>query len=115
MKFSAAFRKSFFCFVICCLLSGCSEDTLSRLDKDDIHFAGFYSDYLLKSGVVTDNEDIVLAALDAADINELLVRHALTRESLKSKIEKYKKNPELWRLVLVQVRANIVKKTDAGQ
>ncbi len=99
--------------VVCC--QDAVKINLSRLDKDDIHFAGFYSDYLLKSGVVTDNEDVVLAALDAADINELLVRHALTRESLKSKIEKYKKNPELWRLVLVQVRANIVKKTDAGQ
>jgi hypothetical protein len=116
MKFCNTFRLSFYCFVCCFVLSGCSETKLPSLDKDDIHFAGFYSDYLLQSGVVAgDKEDVVLAALDTNDINELLVRHALTPERLNRKTEEYKKNPELWRLVLVQIRANIVKKTGTGK
>ena len=115
MKFCNTFRGSFVCLVFVCALSGCSEKKLSPLDKDDVHFAGFYSDYLLESGVATSNEDVVLTLLDSGDINELLVRHALTRERLNRKMEAYKKNPELWKSILVRVRANVFKKTGAAQ
>lgn len=113
MKFCNTFRRSFFCFVFCCTLLGCSEKRSLVLDKDDIHFAGFYSDYLLESGVVPANENVVLSVIDSSDINELLARHSLTRERLNRKVVAYKNNPELWRSLLVRVRANILKKTDA--
>ena len=103
------------CLVFGFVLSGCSGKSVSPLDKDDIRFAGFYSDYLLESGVVTGNQADVLTALDSTGINALLVRHALTRESLNRKIESYKKSPELWQSILVQVRANLLKKTDAAK
>ena len=82
--------------VFVCALSGCSEKRLSPLDRDDVHFAGFYSDYLLESGVAVGNAGARLSRLDSADINELLARHALNRESLNRKMALYRKNPELW-------------------
>jgi len=115
MKFCNAFRNFFLCILCVCALSGCGQKGAPTLDRDDVHFAGFYSDYLLKSGVATGNEDRALFSLDSAEINELLQRHALTRERLTRKIELYKKNPELWKLILVQVRANIFKKTGVGE
>jgi hypothetical protein len=115
MKFCDTFRRSFFCLVFGCALLGCSEKKAFLLDKEDIHFAGFYSDYLLESGVVSANENLVLSALDSSNINKLLARHALTRERLSRKVVDYKNNPELWRLVLVRVRTNILNKSDAGQ
>ena len=107
MKFFDALRTSFFCFVVCYSLSGCSEKKTSGLDKDDIRVAGFYCDYLLISGVEPRDGGVELTAIDSVDLNELLVRHALTQESMTRKIDAYKKNPELWRSVLEQVRANI--------
>ncbi len=115
MKFCDAFRNSFLSLVCVCALSGCGEKGVSPLDRDDVHFAGFYSDYLLKSGVATGNEEVALSSLDSAEINELLASHALTRERMTRKMEVYKKNPELWKLILVQVRANIFKKTGVGE
>ena len=115
MKFCNTFRNSLFCMMFVCVLSGCSEKRLSPLDRDDVHFAGFYSDYLLESGVAVGNAGARLSRLDSADINELLARHALNRESLNRKMALYRKYPELWRSILVQVRANIFKKTGAGQ
>ncbi len=115
MKFSETFRKSFFCFVLGCALLGCSEKKSFSLDKDDIRFAGFYSDYLLESGVVAAHEAVALSALDPSEINALLARHALTRDRMNRKIAAYKRNPELWRSVLLQVRIRILKKTDAAQ
>ncbi len=115
MKFGDTFRRSFFCFVFCCALLGCSEKKTVLLDKDDIHFAGFYSDYLLESGVVPANENLALSALGSSNINMLLARHGLTRELLSRKVVAYKNNPERWRLVLVRVRTNILNKSDAGQ
>ncbi len=115
MKFCDAFRSAFLCLVCVFVLSGCGEKRVSPLDRDDVHFAGFYCDYLLESGVATGNEEVALSSLDSAEINELLLRHSFTRESLARKIDVYKKNPELWKLILVQVRANIFKKTGVGQ
>ena len=115
MKFCNSLRTFILSFVFCCALSGCSEKKSSVLDMDDIRIAGFYCDYLLLSGVESDNGGVELAVIDSADLNELLVRHALTRESMQRKMEAYKRNPELWRLVLEQVRANIRNKAAAAQ
>ena len=115
MKFYDTLRTSFFCFVFCYTLSGCSGKKTSDLDKDDIRVAGFYCDYLLISGVEPHDGGVELTAIDSVDLNELLVRHALTRESMTRKIVAYKKNPQLWRSVLEQVRANIRNKAAAGQ
>ena len=115
MKFSDTLRKSLFCLVLGCALLGCSEKKSSSLDKDDIHFAGFYSDYLQESGVVAAHEAVALSSLDPSEINGLLARHGLTRERMNRKMAMYKKNPELWRSVLLRVRVNILKKSDAGQ
>ena len=107
------FRASFYCLVAGFILLGCAEKKSFTLDKDDIRFAGFYSDYLLLSGVPGEKDTVVLNAPNSADINALLVRHALTRESLNRKTEAYKQNPDLWREVLLQVRENIRKKSAA--
>ena len=115
MKFCNTFRNSLLCLVFVSVLSGCGEKRPPHLDRDDVHFAAFYSDYLLASGVTPGNGGAELSVLDSADINELLLRHALTRERLSWKIAVYRKNHELWRSILVQVRANIFKKTGAGQ
>jgi hypothetical protein len=116
MNFCNIVRRSFLiCLVFGYVLSGCGEKSISPLDKDDIRFAGFYSDYLLELGVVTGNEADVLAALDSSQINVLLARHALTRESLNRKVEAYKKSPVLWQSLLVLVRSNLLKKSGAAQ
>ena len=114
MKLRDTFRASFFCLVFAFTLLGCGEKKSSLLDQDDIRFAGFYSDYLLVSGVIASDETAVLAVHYSTELDSLLLRHAMTREILSRKVQLYKESPELWRSVLVQVRANIRKKT-AGQ
>jgi hypothetical protein len=96
-------------------LLGCSENKPSKLDQDDIRFAGFYSDYLLRAGVTAGDDAIVSATFDSTELNDLLVRHALTRERLTIKVQSYKQNPELWQQVLVLVRENIHKKSSGAQ
>jgi len=115
MKYYDTLRTSFFVFVFCYAFSGCSEKKTSGLDKDDIRVARFYCEYLLISGVEPRDGGVELTAIDSVDLNELLLRHALTRESMTRKIDAYKKNPELWRSVLEQVRANIRNKVATGQ
>ncbi len=115
MTLRNTFRISFFCLFFGFVLLGCSEKKSVTLDKDDTRFVGFYSDYLLLSGVPGENDTVVLIVLNSADLNELLLRNALTRESLNRKTDAYKQNPELWRAVLLQVRENIRKKSPAGQ
>ncbi len=115
MKFCDVFRSTLFGFVLCCSLFGCSEKKPTLLDKDDVRIAGFYCDYLLISGVEPRDGGVELTAIDSVDLNDLLVRHALTRESMTRKVDVYKKNPELWRSVLELVRANIRHKAAAGQ
>ena len=110
MKFCNIIRSSCCCFALCCALSGCVEQKPLALDQDDVRVAGFYGDYLLVSGVSPGNgQELVLP--DSIVLNELLVRHYLTRESLSRKTEVYKRNPLLWRAVLEQVRLNIRKKS----
>ncbi|NMW21115.1 MAG: hypothetical protein HKK67_05675 [Chlorobiaceae bacterium] len=114
MKWRNTFQAFFYCLLFTFVLWGCSDNKPVSLDKDDVRFAGFYSDYMLLSGVLDGNETHALSAVNPAELNELLVRHALTRESLTRKTALYKENPELWRAVLVQVRENIRKKSAGG-
>jgi hypothetical protein len=110
MKFSNIIRSSCCCLALFCALSGCAEQKPLALDQDDVRVAGFYGDYLLVSGVSPGiGQEFALA--DSTDLNELLLRHYLTRESLSRKTEVYKRNPLLWRAVLEQVRLNIRKKS----
>jgi hypothetical protein len=104
-----------FCVVFCFALLGCSDNKPSTLDQDDIRFAGFYSDYLLQSGVADRENAIAATSFDSAQLDTLLVRHALDRPRFTAKVQSYRRNPELWRLVLVQVRENIRKKTAAAE
>ncbi|MEI8185782.1 MAG: hypothetical protein WCG19_03700 [Chlorobiaceae bacterium] len=112
MTLRNTFRTSFLLLFFCFSLLGCNEKKSFTLDKDDSRFVGFYSDYLLLSGVPGENDAVVL---DSAELSDLLVRHALTRESLTRKTEAYKQHPELWRAVLIQVRENMRKKSGGGQ
>ena len=114
MKFITAIRSFCFCSMLWCAISGCVEKRHLLLDQDDIRYAGFYCDYLLESGVVSaSGGQAALSRLDSADLNELLGTHSLTLESLSRKTEVYKRNSELWRAVLEQVRMNILHKTGA--
>ena len=61
--------------------------------------------------MTASDETVALAVPDSVELTDLLLRHTLTMESLSRKVQFYKENPERWRSVLVQVRANIRKKT----
>ena len=115
MQLRNAFRGFFLCFAFALLFSGCSEKKSSQLDQTDIRFAGFYTDYLLLSGVTAGDDGVRFASLDSAELSALLQRHALTREQLNLKVELYKQNPDLWQHVLLQARENIRKKSLPGQ
>ncbi len=115
MTLRDTFQTSLFCLLFGFILLGCSDKKSFTLDKDDIRFVGFYSDYLLLSGVPGEKETVALKSPDYAECNDLLLRHALTRESLNRKTEAYKQNPELWREVLLQVRESLRKKSVTGQ
>lgn len=88
-------------------LAGCSGNEASRLRKDDIRFAAFYTDYLLLSGVEPATKDEQLVALSPAMVDQLLEKHHLTRQSMSSLVANYRRNPEQWQVVLEQVRGNL--------
>jgi hypothetical protein len=115
MKLTRFCRNLFFYLLLCLPIAGCYDEPSTVLDKDDIRFAGFYSDYLHYSGVTAVKEGSVPVVLDSADINALLARHALTREKAERKIYAYKLNPERWQLVLDQVRLHIRQQQSSGQ
>ncbi|WP_076790398.1 hypothetical protein [Chlorobium sp. KB01] len=115
MTLRQGFSVCTLCLIFSSALFGCSEKKVSKLDMDDIRFAGFYSDYLLQSGIPAGDDVIVSALLDPAQLDTLLVRHTLSRERFTFKTQTYSRNPDLWRLVLLQVRENIRKKTDSAQ
>ena len=115
MKFRTILPACFFCLFCCSLLSGCSERKAVVLDKDDIRVAGFYCDYLILSGVEPGSGEGQVSSMDLVDLNQLLERHYLTRERMIQKLEAYKKNPRLWKLLLEQVHINIRNKETGGQ
>jgi hypothetical protein len=111
MKLRDTFLAYFCCLIFGFVCFGCSENRPLKLDKDDIRFAGFYSDYLQISGVTHGDESSQPAVLNSAELDTLLVHHLLTRERMSFKVQLYRQHPDLWRLVLVQVRENLHKKT----
>lgn len=96
-------------------LSGCFDNGTPTLDNDDIRFAGFYSDYLLYSGVAPAGSQDTPVVLATSDIRVLLQRHNLDQERLARKIAAYRNSPELWQLVLRQIRLHIRQKEAAGE
>ncbi|MEI6692460.1 MAG: hypothetical protein WCL43_07025 [Chlorobium sp.] len=115
MKWRYTIQTTLLAFILTVAFLGCAKKQSAVLDKDDIRFAGFYSDYLLISGVAENKDEVVLTAVSTSQLDKLLEHYTLTRESLKLKTLRYKQNPELWRAVLVTVRDNIRKKTTSGQ
>ncbi len=115
MKLHDAIRKSLFALVFALALTGCNPNSSSVLDQDDVRFAGFYSDYLLESGVTEGDEGLKPATPATAELDTLLAGHYLTRERFNVKITAYRANPERWRAVLLLVRENIRKKTASGR
>ena len=109
--------RSFLCGVsLCCVLCACDDQQPIILGQDDARVAGFYCDYLILSGVAPGVGGVLqLVQLDSADLDTLLVRHYMTRESLNRMVLVYKRNPERWRAVLEQIQLNIRKKTVTGQ
>jgi hypothetical protein len=88
-------------------MTGCAEKKPQELEADDIHFAEFYSDYLLLSGVSARTGEELKADLDSGTLASLLSRHNLSVELLLKKSEAYQADPMLWQKVLVRVRENI--------
>lgn len=107
-------RSLFFRLVVLFLsylhLSACQEDSAVPLDDTDRCFAGFYSDYLVHSGVSAHEEDVVLAPLPEKELEAMLARHALSRERMEKRLELYRKQPQRWKRVVELVRAEVRKK-----
>ncbi|MEI6847749.1 MAG: hypothetical protein WCK32_06905 [Chlorobiaceae bacterium] len=115
MKLRYTFRTFIYYLIFGFAFWGCSENKSSILDQDDMRFAGFYSDYLLFSGVTAGDQPVFTTALNSGEVITLLENHTLTREHFTKKIQYYKQNPERWRAVLMQVRENIRKKSFSGK
>jgi len=99
------------CFLLSfTLLAACQLQSDVTLDRTDRHFAVFYSDYLIGSGVTSRNEDVVLVPPSGEELQQMLARHALTPEDFRKRVVLYGKQPERWKKVLVLVRAEIRKK-----
>ncbi|MDT9546296.1 MAG: hypothetical protein HQ516_01995 [Chlorobium sp.] len=94
-------------FFLLPFMMGCAEKKAQELDAEDIHFAEFYSDYLLLSGVSSRTGEELKADLDSGTLASLLARHSLSVEQLLKKSEAYQADPILWQKVLVRVRENI--------
>jgi hypothetical protein len=92
-------------------VSGCRTAGNTGLDADDLRFAGFYSDYLVESGVTSSDEDVVLAPLSSEKMNSMLARHDLKPEDFRKKVRLYNQEPERWKLVIALVRSNVQKET----
>ncbi|ACF46223.1 conserved hypothetical protein [Prosthecochloris aestuarii DSM 271] len=92
-----------FCF-------GCSESADRALDEADLHFAGFYADYLVQSGVDEPSSEQV-AYLDFDTLDSLLGNHELSINQFNQLTRRYQNDPLLWKNVLQQVRRNLEQKS----
>jgi hypothetical protein len=111
MKICTLLRSLFCGAALCCLFTGCDNPQSITLDQDDARVAGFYCDYLIHSGVAPSAVGVSnLAHLSSAEIDTLLARHYLTRESFNRQVWLYKRSPERWQAVLDLVQRNIRKK-----
>jgi hypothetical protein len=97
-------------------LAGCFENGSPSLDKDDIRFAGFYSDYLQQSGVAPlPSEDQIPVVPASSDVRAMLARHNLDSDRFARKMALYGRDPDRWELVLKQVRLHIRQKEAGGE
>ncbi|NTV98864.1 MAG: hypothetical protein HGA70_06860 [Chlorobiaceae bacterium] len=96
-------------------LAGCFDQGTPSLDKDDIRFAGFYSDYLQTSGVSPVTAEETPLVLASSDVRVLLARHNLDPVRFDRKMALYRRDPDRWRLVLEQVRLHIRQKEAGGE
>lgn len=107
MKIISYLHRCMLLCLLCFQLVGCSDDGSSRLRKEDIYFAAFYTDYLLLSGVEPADKGEELVVLSPATVDQLLANHHLTRQSMAQLVATYRRHPEQWQLVLEQVRGNL--------
>lgn len=75
----------------------------------DSLFAAFYADCLLLSGVA-DPAGPATAEPSAREIDALLVRHSLSPGEFKKLVERYRSRPDLWRVVLDEIRSKLKKR-----
>lgn len=94
------------------LFSACQEPSSPPLDRDDVRFSEFYSEYLLSSGISEENGGSFSVDLDSATIASMLERHDLSMETLRRKSDLYRADPERWQRVLIRVRENLRKEAE---
>ena len=87
-------------------MEGCTQQVQPKLGSDDKKFAAFYADYLILSGVASDESETV-SLVGGRDIDSLFEVHALTLERFNELADAYKEEPRLWRAVLLEVKNNL--------
>ncbi len=90
---------------------GCGENDLPALNNTDKRFAAFYADYLMLSGVAVDEVDSV-AVMGVRELDSLFAVHALTRKAFNERADRYRREPKLWKAVLLEVRNNLEQSDD---
>jgi hypothetical protein len=95
-------------FLAClAFLAGCGLQPGPKLDATDMKFAGFYSDYLVRSGTTSPESQAQAVVMTSGDLDSLFVRHGIDQNTFDAKLRSYSKDPSLWREVLLQVRKNL--------
>jgi hypothetical protein len=89
------------------LLAGCGLQSGPKLDANDMKFAAFYSDYLLRSGTALPESADQNVAMTAGELDSLFARNGFDQKTFDAKLRSYSKDPSLWREVLLQVRKNL--------
>ncbi len=107
-------RFRFFITVVVVLLAGalsvgCGVGEKISPDMIDQRFASFYSDYLISSGVTSEDEPVVLLRPDSDAFVRMLGRHSLTPYEFNCRMIRYRQQPERWKEVLLLVRMNLQK------
>lgn len=108
------FRRYITCAVTVIFLffaQGCAESDLPALNSTDKRFAAFYADYLMLSGVAVDEADSV-AVMGVKELDSLFAVHALTRQAFNERAGRYRREPRLWKAVLLEVRGNLQQSDD---
>ncbi len=82
----------------------------SPLAASDSLFAAVYADYLLLSGVADPGGRPVPEERSTREIDLLLERHGLPPREFGKLVERYRSRPELWRVVLDEVRSKLKKR-----
>jgi hypothetical protein len=89
------------------MLASCGLQSGPKLDATDRKFAGFYSDYLVRSGTTSPDSSAQGVVMNSRDLDTLFVRHGIDQKSFDAKLRAYSKDPALWREVLMLVRKDL--------